>query len=88
MSELIRAGGKAQAIDIQKLKLPLMAIRDDPTQDGTPGHVAIAPVNDKGEVDIELLEAWAMARGTGQIHKLTQLLLDAVVEPNAMGGTQ
>jgi len=41
-----------------------------------------------GEVDVKQLEAWAMSRGTRQTHEFTQILLDAVVEPNAKGSTQ
>ena len=86
-SSTIRHGRKAQGIDIDKLKPPLRAIPDDMKQGGTPGHFAIAPVDEKGEVNAKQLEAWAMSRGTGQTHQFTQLLLDAVVEPNAKGST-
>jgi hypothetical protein len=84
-SDAIPNGRKAQGIDMDKLKPPLKAIPDDTTQGGTPGHFAIAPVDEKGAVDVERLEAWTMSRGTGQTHELTQILLDAVVEPNARG---
>ena len=83
----IPPGRKAQGIDIDKLKTPLMAIPDDTNEGGTPGHFAIAPVDEMGEVDVKQLEAWAMSRGTGQTHEFTQILLDAVVEPNAKGNT-
>jgi hypothetical protein len=59
-----------------------------PELHGEPGHFAIAPVDEMGEVDVKQLEAWAMSRGTGQTHEFTQILLDAVAEPNAIGGTQ
>jgi hypothetical protein len=87
-SEAIPPGRKAQGINVDKLKLPLKAVPDDPTQGGTPGHFAIAPVDEKGEVDVKQLEAWARSRGSGQTHEFTQLLLDAVVEPNVKGSTQ
>jgi hypothetical protein len=87
-SDAISGGRKAQGIDIDKLKPPSKAIPDDAKQGGTPGHFAIAPVDEMGAVDVKQLEAWAMSRGTGQTHELTQILLDAVVEPNAKGGTQ
>jgi len=87
-SQTIPPGRKAQGIDIDKLKPPLKAIPDNTTQGGTPGHFAIAPVDEKGEVDVKQLEAWAMSRGAGQTHEFTQLLLDAVVEPNAKGSMQ
>jgi hypothetical protein len=84
-SATIPPGRKAQGIDIDKFKPPLKAIPDDETQGGTRGHFAIAPVNEKGEVDVEQLEDWAGSRGTGRTHPFTQILLDAVAEPNAKG---
>ena len=87
-SDVIPAGRKAQGIDIDKLKAPLAAISDDTKQGGTPGHFAIAPVDQMAEIAVQQLDAWAMSRGTGQTHEFTQILLDAVVEPNAKGGTQ
>jgi len=87
-SAAIPPGRKAQGIDIGKLKLPLRAFPDDPQQGGTPGHFAIAPVDEKGAVDVKSLQAWAMSSGTGPCHEFTQILLDAVVEPNAKGSTQ
>lgn len=87
-SDAIPPGRKVQGIDIDKLKPPLKAIPDDMKQGGRPGHFAIAPVDEVGEVDAKQLEAWAMSRGTGQTHEFTQILLDAVVEPNAKGSTQ
>jgi hypothetical protein len=87
-SEEIPAGRKAQGIDTDKLKPPLKAIPDDTQQGGTPGHFAIAPVDQEGRVDVAQLQDWATSRGTGQTHTFTQILLDAVVKPNAKGGTQ
>ncbi|MBW3598250.1 MAG: hypothetical protein KY475_13385 [Planctomycetes bacterium] len=84
--DAMSAGKKAQGIDVDKLRAPLKAIPDDPTQGGAPGHFAIAPVDETGEVDSTRLDEWALARGTGQIHEFTQNLLDAVVQPNARGG--
>ena len=86
--DVIPPGKKAQGIDIGKLRAPLRAIPDDTKQGGTSGHFAIAPVNETSEVDLRQLEAWAMSRGTGQTHEFTQILLNAVVQPNARGGTQ
>lgn len=87
-SVAIPPGRKAQGIDVDKLKPPLQAIPDDTKQGGTPGHFAIAPVDESGEVDVAQLETWAMTRGTGQTHEFTQILLDAVVKPNTKGRTQ
>lgn len=75
-------GRKAQGIETDQLKPPLQAIADDTTQGGTAGHIAIAPIDAMGEVDVTQLAEWAMSRGTGRTHKFTQLLLDAVVQPN------
>jgi hypothetical protein len=82
----IPPGRKAQGIDVDKLMPPLRAWTDDPEQGGTAGHYSIAPADDRGEVNIEMLTEWAMTRNTGQIHVLTQMLLDAVVEHNVKGG--
>ena len=86
-SEGIPPGRKAQGIDIDKLKPPLRAFPDEVERGGAPGHFAVAPVDESGEVDVMSLENWARSRGTGQTHEFTQILLDAVVEPNAKGGT-
>lgn len=79
---------KAQGIEIERVKPPLRAIRDDPERGGTPGHFAIAPVDTDNNIDMRRLGDWAQARGSGQTHELTQSLLDAVVQPNAKGRTQ
>jgi len=81
-------GRKAQGIEIGRIKPPLRATPDDPERGGTPGHFAIAPVDMNNNIDIRRLEAWAQSRGSGQTHELTQILLDAVVQPNAKGRTQ
>jgi hypothetical protein len=84
-SGAIPPGRKVQGIDTEKLKPPLMAIPDDINQGGMAGHFSIAPVSETGHVDREQLENWAAFRGTGDTHELTQLLLDAVVQPNVKG---
>jgi len=84
----IPSGRKSQGIDTDKLSPPLKAIPDDPTQGGTAGHFAIAPVDNMGEVDGPRLEDWAKSRGTGETHMLTQSLLDAVVEANVKGDSR
>jgi len=84
-SVAIPSGRKAQGVDLAKLKPPLKAIPDDPEHGGTRGHFSIAPVNEKGEVDLGQLDDWAKSRGTERTHRLTQLLLDAVVQPNVKG---
>ncbi|MDB6066116.1 MAG: repeat protein [Pedosphaera sp.] len=61
-------GGKAQIIDTSKLG-SLKPVPDAPP----PGHVSITPKNPA------LLEPWTATRGTGQIHPLTQELIDAII---------
>jgi hypothetical protein len=81
----IQPGRKAQGLDTSKLTPPLCALPDDVSQGGTPGHYAIAPLRENGEVDVAGLEAWAKSRDAGEKHDFTQILLNAVVEPNVKG---
>jgi len=53
---------------------------DDPAVGGDPEHGVIAPVTTRGEVDQTLLEDWASWRKTGRRHRLTQAVMDAIVE--------
>jgi hypothetical protein len=85
--DAIPPGKKAQGIETTKLLVPLAAIADDITQGGNAGHFLIVPTNERREVDVAQLQDWAMSRGTGQIHPLTQILLNAVVHPNVKGAT-
>jgi hypothetical protein len=78
-------GKKAQGIETELLRLPLKAFPDDPDHGGSPDHFAIAPVDENGEVDVSGLVDWASYRRSGNTHRLTQLLLDAVVQPNVRG---
>jgi hypothetical protein len=80
--ESLPADRKAQGVDLDLLRAPLKACPDQPDQGGTPGHIAIAPANEAGEVDRKALDEWASFRKTGRIHPLTQMLLDAVIQPN------
>ena len=75
------------AIDAALLVPPLRAIADDPTQGGSPGHVAIVPVNESGQVDQALLEEWAATRGSGVLHPLSVLLERAIVAREVDGPT-
>lgn len=70
---------KAQVVDFSLLTVPLAAIPDDPSKGGTPGHISVAPVDQNGDVDNNLLIEWAESRGTGKTHALTQILLDSIV---------
>lgn len=49
-SEVIPPGKKAQGIDSNRLNAPLKAIPDKTEQGGVPGHYAIAPSDEMGEV--------------------------------------
>jgi hypothetical protein len=84
-SSAIPEGRKAQGIDLNLLRPPLKAFPDDPTHGGSSDHFAIAPANETGEVDIEVLNEWASHRKMGTVHALTQLILDAVAQPNVKG---
>lgn len=84
-SNIVPSGRKAQCIETDNFRPPLSALPDDPLLGGTSGHFAIAPVDEHGNVDQTQLEAWGQSRGTGQTHEFTQILLDAVVEPDVKG---
>jgi hypothetical protein len=84
-SRSIPPGRKAQGIDLDRLRPPLRAFPDEVDLGGSSGHIAIAPADEVGEVDTTMLEIWALTRDTGQAHELTQILLNAVVQPNAKG---
>ncbi len=73
-------GGKAQVIDLDLLQLPLRGLEDQPLlEGGREGHVSIAPTTPDGEVDRVLLEEWAATRGTDQVHRLTEIVQQALV---------
>lgn len=74
-----QAKGKSQRIDLTQLQLPLAAFPDSLGQGGSSGHFSIAPIDPSGAVDNNLLEQWALSRGSGRTHPLTQVLLDAIV---------
>jgi hypothetical protein len=76
----LAVGEKAQKIDLSRLKFPLAAIPDDPSQGGESGHITITVLDSTGNVDQKLLEEWATAREQNSTHPLTQLLLEAVSE--------
>jgi hypothetical protein len=80
-------GEKVQVVDLSLLPSSLQALADDPGAGGIPGHVSIAPVNERGEVDRAVLAEWASTRGTGQVHPLTAAVLEAVVEVRLGGKT-
>jgi hypothetical protein len=64
-----------QKIDIGKLVAPLVAYLE------SDGHVGIAPVTGDGSIDVELLTEWALSRGNEPPHALTNIVLNAIVEP-------
>ena len=76
-----KSGQKAQKIDIVLLdKAGLAFFPDDPAVGGRAGHGVIAPVNAAGDVELDLLKEWSLYRGTGNRHRLTQAVLDAIIE--------
>src|SRR6184192_4083058 len=76
----LAVGEKAQKIDLSLLKPPLAAVADDASHGGEPGHITITVLDAAGNVDQQRLEEWAASRDREQVHPLTQLLAEAVVE--------
>jgi hypothetical protein len=73
-------GIKAQKIDIQRLlDSGLAFFPDDPSQGGIEGHGVIAPIDATGKVDASLLRQWADCRETGERHRFTEAILNAIV---------
>jgi len=64
---------------VERLDPPLAAIPDDPNQGGTPGHVAIAPIDQSGQMKQELLNQWTVHRDDIKPFWLTQIVLDAII---------
>jgi hypothetical protein len=75
----LKAGERAQIIDLGQLNAPLRGIPDDPRLGGIEGHVSIVPVDGTGNIDSRGLQDWAVSRGTGSIHPFTQIVRDAIV---------
>ncbi len=73
-------GNKVQRLDLDLLKSPLKPFPDEPVLGGTRDHVAIAPGDAEGNINQELLEEWAACRKTEVCHRLTQIVLDCIVE--------
>lgn len=72
---------KVQKIDVSLLTQGgLKYLPDDPSVSDHDGHGVITPVDSAGKVDQEALREWASSRGTGVTHRLTQAVLDAIVE--------
>ena len=72
---------RLQYIDLDLLTPSLAVISDDAAKPGgRAGHGVIAPVDEFGEVDQQLLEEWAASRGQDPPHVLTRLVRDAVVD--------
>jgi len=63
------SGGKAQVIDIAKLRKLEAHLDDDP-----PGHVSLRPQNSND------LPAWAGSRDAATPHPYTQDIMDAIVD--------
>jgi hypothetical protein len=80
LEQAVQPGEKAQAIDLERLLVPLRGIPDDAEQGGTPGHVSITPVDSLGAVDQQRLQEWAAYRRTGRQHPFTRIVLEAIVE--------
>jgi hypothetical protein len=75
------AGQKAQKLELALLEgTGLTFLADDPADGGDESHGVIAPVNDAGRVDDQLLREWANGCGTGVQHRFTGAILKAIVE--------
>jgi hypothetical protein len=82
IDQAVKPGGKAQRFDLEHLLPPLHAFPDDPEKEGgIDGHFSIAPATSEGEVDRALLREWAATRNTGQVHWLTVVLRNSLVQP-------
>ncbi len=81
----LQASVKGQQIDLALLQMPLRAFADDSAEGGTAGHVTIVPINEAGEVDRALLDEWAATRATDEHHRLTDLIVAAIAQPNVRG---
>jgi hypothetical protein len=75
------------AINLSLLSHPLRAFADDPGSPGRPGHLAIAPVDHDGSVDVEKLREWIKSRETDLNHPFTQQILEAVIPGKVKGPT-
>lgn len=76
---------KAQKLDLSRLQPPLKYFPDNPEAEGAEeGHGVIAPVDADCRVDQAVLDEWASHRETqgDTPHRLTQLVIDAIVESN------
>lgn len=71
----VQPGGKAQAINVSRLPVPLVAVPDAPP----PGHVSIRPGFELTPEVLQVTPEWAASRGTGVTHPYTQALMDAVI---------
>lgn len=87
VNDALNPGTKGQRIDVTLLQPPLQYFPDEPGPTCKPGHGVITPVTETGEVDQAVLEEWASCRETqeDQPHRLTQLVLDAIVERDVKG---
>ena len=83
--EHLKEGEAGFAIDLSRLAYPLRAFADDPGSPGRPGHLAIAPVDQSGAVDVERLDEWIASREMNFNHPFTQYLLDAVIPEKVKG---
>jgi hypothetical protein len=74
-------GEKAQVLDLDLLGYPLRGYDDQPGLEGAiEGHVSIAPALPDGTIDHELLAEWSASRNTGEVHPLTELVKNALVD--------
>lgn len=75
LEQTVTPGGKAQVIDLSKLRAPLVGVPDAPPE----GHISIRPGTELTSEVIQSIEDWASARGTGATHPFTQAIIEAII---------
>jgi hypothetical protein len=73
----IKPGGKGQKIDLTLLDPALLGCFQDQN-----GHVSIVPIDVEGNMDMMKLAEWAKTWGSEDVHPLTTMVMDAIVEKN------
>ena len=73
----IKPGGKGQKIDLALLDPALLGCFQDQN-----GHVSIVPIDADGNMDMMKLADWAATWSSNEVHPLTTMVMDAIVEKN------
>lgn len=73
----VKVGKRAQKIDLEKLDPAALACFQD-----AHGHVSIVPIDHAGNLDMIELTEWAATGGSVTLHRLTSVVVKAIVEAN------